>query len=95
MASFPSFPMAPPDLSGLGWGPNGRGGVSELSEAYLVLVPALPLIRLGSTLDSNPGGGEDVDELPRGRPAALLNLFCTKGRKVVASEKLPANCGFS
>ena len=87
--------MAPPDLSGLGWGPNGSGGVLEPSEASSVVVPALPLIRLGSTLDPNPGGGEDVNELPRGCPAALPNLFCTEGRKVVASEKLPANCGFS
>ena len=87
--------MAPPDLSGLGWGPNGSGGILELFKASSVVVPALPLIRLGSTLDSNPGGGEDVNKLPRGHPAALLNLFCTKGQKVVASEKLPANCGFS
>ena len=87
--------MAPPDLSGPGWGPNETGGVLELFEASSVAVPTLPLIRLGSTLDPNPGGGEDVDELPRGHPAALLNLFCTEGRKVVASEKLPANCGFS
>ena len=87
--------MVPPDLSGLGWGPNEGGGVLELSEASLVVVPALLLIRLSSTLDPNPGGGEDIDELPQGRPAALPNLFCTEGRKVVASEKLPANCGFS
>ena len=87
--------MAPPDLSGLGWGPNGSGGVLELSAASSVVVPALPLIRIGSTLDPNPGGGEDIDKLPRGRPAALPNLFCTKGRKVVASERLSANCGFS
>ena len=55
--------MAPPDLSGLGWGPNEGGGVLELSGASSVVVPAPPLIRLGSTLDSNPGGGGDVDEL--------------------------------
>ena len=64
MASFLSCLMAPPDLSGLGWGPNEGGGVLELSEASSVVVPAPPLIRLGFTLDSNPGGGGEVDKLP-------------------------------
>ena len=95
MASFHSGLRAPPDLPGLGWGPNECGGVLEFSGASSVVVPAPPLVRLGSTLDSNPGGGGDVDNLPRGRPAALPNLFCTKGQKVVASEKLTANSGFS
>ena len=52
-ASFPSGLRAPPDLTGLGWGPKG-GYVCEFSWDSPVVAPDPPLVRRGSTLGSNP-----------------------------------------
>ena len=53
MAPFPSGLRAPPDLPGLGLGPDG-GDVWEFSWDSSVVAPDPPLAWLDSTLGSNP-----------------------------------------